>query len=102
MPICSLTLAVDYFKQAVDLVPTQTEDASLLAQTLGEYAVALWRAGGHRESFQRLQEAVTTLVNNRSEQRLWKSLFVRFGHALAYMSCVTAYGKPPPGFDQEP
>jgi hypothetical protein len=91
----SLNSAVNSCKQAVDLVRVHTEDALLLAQTLGEYAVALWRAGAHRECFQTLQEAVTTLLNDRSEQRLWKSLFVTFGHALGYMSCVTAQGTPP-------
>lgn len=69
----------------------------LFIETLVEHAMALWKAGESRQSFETLEEAAIRLLAIQSNTNKWKALFARVFVVAAYFSALALNGKPPDG-----
>ena len=88
--------ASEYCRQAVELVRSGTPyDATSLAQTLGEYSIVLWDSDSFDQSLLALQEAVSILLEGKTETPLLKRLYVLCGHTAGYMASMAQFGAPP-------
>ena len=90
-PAVSLRLCA----RAVEIVRSARQSTSLIAATLGEYAIMRWKYGDRIGSFSSWQEAVSVLMSHRSETAHWKRTFVVCGHCVGYYASIMSTGAHP-------
>jgi len=81
--------------RAVDVVKSSRQTSSVIAATVGEYAITKWNFGDRVGSFSLWQEAVSVLVSHRAETAQWRRTFIVCGHCVGYYASLTSTGQPP-------
>jgi hypothetical protein len=66
-----------------------------MAESYGEHAIALWRAGSRKESFEAWRYGVTILMEAKSDDPAWRSMFIAYLHASGYFASMSLFGSPP-------
>jgi hypothetical protein len=89
--------AAEFTAEAVRISKNGKLVEPLFIETLVEHAMALWKAGEGRQSFETLGEATNRMLAIQSNANSWKGLFVRVFVVTAYFSALALNGKPPDG-----
>ena len=89
--------AKDFTAEAVRISEDGKWAPLVYVETLAEHAIALWKAGEARPSFDTFEEATNRMFTQQTDANNWKGTFARLFGVVAYFSSLSSKGQPEPG-----
>ena len=89
--------ALNQVHQAVELAEQQQMEGheSERLKGKGELAIAQWKSNGASAAFEPLSDAVESLMESKSEEIQWKTLFIGFSHLVSHLTFLLESESPP-------